>query len=264
MLTSFLRDLYKSRSLIWELARRDYQQQNQGSYLGVIWNYLQPILFVVVLYAVFTSGLKAGVESDTPFGLYLVTGMVCWLYFVGNLNAMANVIKSYSYLVKKVDFRLSILPIVKLISAFLPHLILTALAIGMAASQGWNPSWHLLQLIYYFICMALLLLGIGWLTSSTSIFIKDVGNVVSVISQFGFWLTPIFWRIETMPEKIQWLLKLNPVYYLVTGYRDAILSQQWFWQREEESLVFWAITLVLIVSGAYVFKRLKPHFAEVI
>lgn len=263
-LISFLREIYKTRGLIWELAKRDYKQQNQGSYLGVIWNYLQPMLFVGVLYAVVTLGFKTGIESDIPFGLYLVTGMVCWLYFVGNLNAMANVIRNYSFLIKKVDFRLSVLPIVKLLSAFLPHLILTGLVVIVAASQGYSPSWHLLQLIYYYLCMALLLLGVGWLTSSTNIFIKDVGNVVNVISQFGFWLTPIFWHVETMPEKIQWLLKLNPVYYLVTGYRDALLSQQWFWKRTEESLVFWAITLMLIVSGAYVFKKLKPHFAEVI
>ena len=264
MITSFLHDIYKSRNLIWELSKRDYKQQNQGSYLGVFWNYLQPILFVTVLYAVFTLGFKTGNDTNIPFSLYLISGMVCWLYFVENLNAMTNVIRNYSFLVKKVDFRLSILPVVKLTSTFLPHLILTTLAIGFSASQGWTPSWHLLQLIYYYICMALLLLGVGWLTSSTNIFIKDIGNIVSVISQFGFWVTPILWQVETIPQKFQWILNLNPAYYLVTGYRDAILSQQWFWHKIEESLIFWGITLTLVVLGVYVFKSLKPHFAEVI
>lgn len=264
MILVFLKDIFASRSLIWELAKRDYKQQNQGSYLGVVWNILQPLLFVGVLYLIFTLGFKRGVESETPFGLYLVSGIVCWLYFVANLSSMSKVINSYSFLVKKVDFRLSILPIVKLISSLMPHLVLTGFAISTAIYQGWTPSWHLLQLPYYMGCMMLLLLGIGWLTASTCLFIKDVANVVAVITQFGFWLTPIFWHIEHMPERIQWVLKANPVYYLVTGYRDSILSTRWVWERPYETILFWAVTLFFVCVGAIVFKKLRPHFAEVI
>lgn len=259
----FVRDLYESRYLIYQLALRDYKQQNQGSYLGVVWNYFQPMLFVGIMYLVFTFGFRAGIDTDVPFNLYLISGIVCWLYLVANLSSVAYVIKSYSFLVKKVDFRLSILPIVKLLSSFLPHCVLTLLAILLAAMQGFPPTWHLLQLIYYFLCMVLLLLGFGWITSSTNVFIKDVGNIVAVITQFGFWLTPIFWRIETMPEKIQWVLKLNPAFYLVTGYRDSILSQQWFWERGSETATFMVVTFIFLFLGILVFKKLKPHFAEV-
>jgi len=129
--------------------------------------------------------------------------------------------------------------------------------------MGFLPTLHILQLVYYFGCMLILLAGLGWLTSSTSIFVKDVGNIVGVLVQFGFWLTPIFWRIEMMPEKIQTLLKLNPAYYLVTGYRDAVFSQRWFWERPYETLLFWVTTSIVAVLGVVVFKRLKPHFAEV-
>ncbi len=265
MLKAFFIDLIKSRSLIFELAKRDYKQQNQGSYLGLAWNYLQPILFVAVLYSVFTLGFRSGSDSDEmPFSIYLVSGMICWLYFTANLTSITGVIRSYSFLVKKVDFRLSILPIVKIISSFFPHAVLLFMAIVLAIYQGILPGWHSLQFIYYYGCMVALLLGLGWLTSSTSIFVKDVSNVVSIITQFGFWLTPIFWRIDSMPENIQWILKLNPAYYLVTGYRDAISGGLYFWQRPQETLIFWSVTCILLVSGIVVFKKLKPHFAEVI
>jgi lipopolysaccharide transport system permease protein/teichoic acid transport system permease protein len=264
ILKYFVLDLIRSRGLILELVKRDYKQQNQGSYLGVVWNYLQPLLFIVVIYSVFTLGFRSSVSKEMPFSIYLVSGMVCWSYFSVNLSTITGSIRSYGFLVKKVDFRLSVLPIVKLLSSFLPHIFLLLFAIALAAYQGISPGWHTLQLVYYLFCMTMLLLGIGWLTSSTSIFIKDVSNVVTVVTQFGFWLTPIFWQIESMPEKIQWILKLNPVYYLVTGYRDAITGAHYFWQRPQETLLFWSITLMFLLLGALVFKKLKPHFAEMI
>lgn len=263
MIFSFIRSLYRQRRLIWELAKRDYRQQNQGSFLGVIWNYLQPMLFMGVLYLVFTLGFRSGVDGDVPFGLYLISGMVCWLYFSGSLSANTNIIRSYSFLVKKMDFRLSVLPLVKFMSSALPHLILTTLVVAVSAWMGYPPTIYILQLLYYFVCMLVLLAGLGWLTSSTSIFVKDVSNIVGVFVQFGFWLTPILWRIEMMPEKIQMLLKLNPAYYLVSGYRDAIFARRWFWERPHETALFWVITVIFVCLGIIVFKRLKPHFAEV-
>lgn len=263
MVSAFIRDIYRKRRLIWELAKRDYRQQNKGSVLGVLWNYLQPILFMTVLYLVFTLGFRSGVDADIPFSLYLISGMVCWLFFADSFSGNTHVIRSYSFLVKKMDFRLSILPLVKFISSSPPHFILTSLVVAISAWMGINPSLYLLQLIYYFTCMLVLLAGLGWLTSSTSVFVKDVGNIVGVFVQFGFWLTPIFWRIDMMPEKVQMILKLNPVYYLVTGYRDAIFSQRWFWERPQETAIFWLITAVIVLFGVVVFKRLKPHFAEV-
>ena len=264
MIKGFVSDLYKSRSLILELAKRDYKQQNQGSYLGLVWNYLQPLLFIGVMYSIFTLGFRSGQAEGMPFSIYLISGTICWLYFSSNLSSITGVIRSYSYLVKKVDFRLSILPIVKILGSVLPHIFLLFVALSLAAYHGFSPGWHTLQFIYYFICMLALLLGLGWLTSSTSIFVKDVSNIVAVITQFGFWLTPIFWQIENMPERIQWLLKLNPAYYLVTGYRDAVTGATYFWQRPQETVIFWLATLSLLIIGIIVFKKLKPHFAEVV
>ena len=263
MLLDFIKSIYRQRRLIWALAKRDYRQQNQGSLLGVAWNYLQPILFVTVLYSVFTFGFRSGVEMEVSFGLYLISGMVCWLYFADNLAASPNIVRAFEFLVKKVDFRLSILPFVKFSSSLLPHVILTMLVVLIAASLGHAPTLHLFQIIYYYFCMLCLLSGLSWLTSSTSIFVKDVANIVNVSVQFGFWLTPIIWKIESMPERLQFFLKLNPAYYLVTGYREAILSQGWFWNRPYETLMFWGTTVIIVISGVVVFRKLKPHFSEV-
>ena len=261
----FISDVINKRRVIYELAKRDFKQQYQGSYLGFIWMFLQPIMYVSVLYAVFSLGFKAEASvNDMPFSLYLIAGMVAWLYFSSNLSAICGVIKNHAFLVKKVDFRLSVLPFVKLLSSLVPHLALVVLTIALAWYQGYSPSFYTLQVLYYTFSMCVLLLGIGWITSSTSIFVKDITKVVALVVQFGFWLTPLFWNIQMIPQVYQWLAKLNPVYYIVTGYRDSIIAHVPFWQRVDEAIYFWVVTLSLLLLGILLFRKLKPHFAEVI
>lgn len=264
-LKKFIKDIYVKRSLILELAKRDFQKQYAGSYLGFIWVFLQPLLFIGVLYMIFTLGFRTGGEKDgVPFVVYLVTGIISWQFFAQSFNSSSNIIKQHSFLLKKVDFRLSILPIVKLLSAFIPHLFFIFLAIVIAWLNGFAPSIFTIQIFYYIFSVAMLLLGLGWLTSSTNLFIEDVSKTVSVIIQFGFWLTPIFWSIEKIPLEYQWIVKLNPMYYVVTGYRDSLINQVWFWEKPQETLYFWGFTLVVLYSGIIVFKKLRPHFAEVV
>jgi len=259
----FIRDIVDKRSVIYELVKRDLQQQYMGSYLGAVWLFLQPLLFITILYAVFTLGFRAGSVVDMPFSIYLVTGMVPWLYFSSNFSSNTGAIRRYAFLVKKVDFRLSVLPIVTMASSLVAHIFLLIVAICLAWYQGIAPSIYTLQLIYYLIAMTALLLGLGWMTSSTSIFIKDVANVVSILVQFGFWLTPIFWNIEMIPEKYRWIIELNPMYYIITGYRESIVSHVPFWESDN-TIYFWAFTLVCLYFGISIYRRLRPHFAEVV
>ena len=99
---NFFTAIYDERSILYELAKRDFQQQYMGSYLGFVWVYLQPLLFVTVLYLVFTMGFKSGSSSEgVPFAVYLISGMIAWFYIAGNLNANANVIRQHAFLLKK-------------------------------------------------------------------------------------------------------------------------------------------------------------------
>jgi lipopolysaccharide transport system permease protein len=263
--TGFLRGIWDNKSVLYELAKRDYQQQYMGSYLGFIWVYLRPLLFIGVLYLVFTFGLRSGaVGGGVSFAVYLICGMIAWLFFAENFSAASDVIAQYSFLLKKVDFRLSILPIVKLLSASVPHLFFIVIAVAVAWLNGIAPSWYLLQIPYYFFAMFMLLLGLGWLTSSSKIFIKDVSNIVAILVQFGFWLTPVFWELSAIPERYQWIVKLNPAVYIVEGYRDAIIHKIGFWEKPLDALYFWCVAFFIMWIGISVFKRLRPHFAEVV
>lgn len=102
------------------------------------------------------------------------------------------------------------------------------------------------------------------MTASLNVFVKDTGQIVTVLMQIGFWATPVFWDIEIMPENLQFLFRSNPMFYIVQGYRDSFLYSVPFWHHWELTLYFWGVTALVAVTGALVFQRLKPHFADVV
>ncbi len=261
---NFCVDIIDKRKILLELSKRDFQQKYMGSYLGVVWAFLQPLLFLLVLYFIFAYGFRAGHSSDMPFAVYLVTGMILWMYFSETLRSMTGVIKGYSFIINKVEFRLSILPIVKILSGMLPHMFFICIAVAIAWWHGFAPSIFTLQIFYYLFATVCLLLGLGWLTSSTNLFVSDVANIIAVLIQFGFWLTPIFWNISMIPSQYHWIIKLNPVHYLIQGYRDSLVAHVPFWDHLLQGTYFWVLTAILLLSGIAVFGKLRPHFAEVV
>ena len=128
---------------------------------------------MAALYFIISMGFKASLSEGMPFSIYLLSGIVAWLYFARNLGLNANVIEKYSFLVKKVNFNLGILPVITLLSSSVQHAFLVALAIGLGWYNGYSPNLYTLQLAYYFFSMFILLLGLGWLTASCKLFVKD-------------------------------------------------------------------------------------------
>ena len=174
-----------------------------------------------------------------------------------------SVIES-SFLVKKIVFRVELLPIVKIISALVVHIFFVGVLFVMFAIYGYPPTIYNLQIIYYFFAMICLVLGLSWLTSSLTVFLRDVGQLVGMLLQFGFWGTPIFWNIKMIPEQLQFLLKLNPAYYVVEGYRQSFIYQEWFWEHLHLTAYYWLVTATVMFIGAWCFKKLRPHFADVL
>ena len=261
---NFLLTLFQRRYLIIEMAKRDISSQHVGSMLGFFWTLINPLIMIFILWLVFSVGFKAAPKGNVPFVVWLTAGMAMWNTFSEIINGSTGVIIGNSHLVKKVVFPLSILPVVKLVGSFITHgvfifvLVLLILLLGMPFSLFW------LQALYYFVSMSVLALGIGWMTSSINVFARDTGQIVNVILQFGFWATPIFWDINIMPLKLQFLLKLNPMFYLVQGYRESFIYFVPFWRHWQMTMYFWGVTSLVFAIGATVFLRLRPHFADVL
>ena len=230
----------------------------------MLWAFIQPAAMIGIFWFVFQVGFKSKPVDNFPFILWLVSGMFPWFYFAEALSMGTNAILSNAFLVKKVVFRVSLLPIIPILSALAIHIFFIFFMFAMFIYYGYSPEIYWLQIPYYVIASSILLLGLSWLTSSIVIFFKDIGQLVAIVIQFGFWLTPIFWSLKMVPEKYHWIIELNPMVYIIDGYRNAMIYQHWFWEDISMMVYFWTITLLFFLLGAFTFRKLKPHFADVL
>lgn len=259
-----IKNLLDNRKLIWSLSKNDFKTKYAGSYLGIIWAFVQPVITILVYWFVFQVGFRAQQPSQYPYVLELVCGIIPWFFFADALNGGSNALQEYNYLVKKIVFNIDILPVIKVISALFIHCFFVIFTLLLAFCYGVFPSLYTLQIVYYSLCMFILVTGMCYLTSAVTVFFKDTLQIISIILQVGIWLTPIMWNLSTIDAKWHFLFKLNPVYYAVNGYREAILYGRGFWHNWQWTLYFWVVTVLLFVFGSHIFKKLKIHFADVL
>lgn len=258
-------DIYRDRSMFWDLAKNDLQARFAGSYFGIFWAFVQPLITVVLYWFVFQVGLRAGNVSEYPFILYLMSGLVPWFYFSEALMGATNSLFEYSYLVKKVIFNVGILPVIKVTSSIFVHLFFVALLMVVCAVYGFTPDPYCLQIIYYIMCMALLVLGVSYITSACTAFFRDMAQIVNIALTIGIWILPIMWNPATiLSSKLILIFEMNPLYYIIDGFRDALLVKRWFWDKPVWTMYFWIICILLYIWGAKLFNRLKVHFPDVL
>lgn len=261
-------ELYQNRKLIWKLAKNDFKKRYAGSYMGALWAMAQPVVTVIMYWLVFDkifgnkSEMVAG-NLEVPYVLYLTAGLVPWFFFSEGLNNGTMALLEYNYLVKKVVFKISILPIIKVIGAIFIHAFFLGVLLLLSIAYGCYPTVYTIQLLYYSFCTFALVLAISYTTCAVVVFFRDLQQIISIALQIGMWATPIMWNIDRAGA-YRWLFELNPVAYIVNGYRSAIFEQQWFFENIYSTLYFWGVTALLFLIGAALFRRLKVHFADVL
>ena len=264
ILFKFFKTIFQKKILLWSLIKNDFKQDYLGSILGIAWAFIQPVFTILIFWFVFQVGFKSKPIGDYPFILWLIAGMIPWFFFAESLSKATNSITSNSYLVKKIVFDISLLPIIKISSALIIHIFFILFMITMFLLYGYPIDLYYLQIFYYLFATVFLVYSISLITSSLSVFTKDVSQLVSMFIQFGFWLTPIFWNMQIVPEKYHIVIQLNPIVYLIEGYRDIFINKIWFWEHMSMTLYFWGFTLILFLLGRVTFKKLKPFFADVL
>ena len=156
---------------------------------------------------------------------------------------------------------------VKIVSAFFVNLFFIAFSVVILCGYGYFPTIYILQIIYYIFCNFVLLVGLSYLCSAIAVFFKDMIQFINVfVLSIGMWLTPIMWDAENMlPPLLYKIFKLNPMFYIVDGFRDAFLYHDWFWtDKISWTLYFWVFTFLVYGFGVMIFRRLKVHFADVL
>ena len=260
--------LIEKRKMILDLAKADFRKRFAGSYFGVVWMFVQPIVTVLIFFFIFQLGMKSVPPvPGTPYVIWLIPGLVPWFFFQEALLGITNDMQEYSYLVKKVVFPVELLPIIKLLSSLMVHLCFLAIMLVVFLIAGVKPQLSWLQIVYYSFATGVLALGIGYFTSAVNVFFRDMAQIVALCLQFGMWLAPIMYWDGMFTDDHPWLapvFKLNPFYYIVAGYRDSMLTGNFFFERPMNTLYFWIVTLLILYFGFKVFTKLRPHFSDVL
>ena len=165
---------------------------------------------------------------------------------------------------KNLVFKISIPPIIKIIAATFIHIFFVCVLLVVAAIYGYYPTVYTLQIFYYSACLFIFVLALCYTTCSIVVFFRDLSQIINIALQIGMWATPILWSIDSLGAGWVIILKLNPLVYIVNGYRSAIYEHEWFFQDFFSTMYFWIVTVILFGVGAAVFKRLKVHFADVL
>ena len=258
-------EIFRDRSMFLTIVKNDFQARFAGSYLGLFWAYVQPVITLCLYWFVFQFGLRSGNVSDHPFILYLMAGLIPWFYFSESWGGASGSLVEYSYLVKKVVFNVNFLPVIKVCSAMFVHLVFVCIVTILSLIYGYGIHPWLLQIFYYMFCNMILVLGLSYITAACTVFFRDMTQIVNIILTMGIWMTPIMWNAEaTMSRKLLLIFRLNPMYYIVDGFRDSLLDKVWFWEKPVWSIYFWCFAIGVYLIGVKMFNRLKVHFSDVL
>lgn len=259
-----IKGIGRSIKMIFSLAINDLKKRYSGSIGGFLWAYIQPLVAILVFWFVFEKGFRNSPVDGTPFILWLVPSYISWTYINDSCSQSTNVLFEYNFLVKKVKFDIRQLPLVKVCVSLIIHLFFILFCYALYAIYGipFNLTW--LQVFYYTFAMSFLLVGISLLNASLSVFLKDFAQIINVLLQIGFWMTPVFWNPDTMNKTVVEILKLNPFFYVVSGYRDCFIGNVMFYEHYWQTAYFWIVSIVIFVIGYGVFKKLSRHFSDLL
>lgn len=258
--------LYKNRSLIFDLIKREVVGRYKGSVLGLLWSFFNPVFMLVVYTFVFSVVFKArwkgGGDSKVEFALVLFTGLLVFNLFSEVINRAPSLILSNANYVKKVIFPLDILPVVVLGAAAFHVLVSLVVWLVFFLLFFSLPEWTVLQLPLVFIPLVLMTLGLAWLLASLGVYLRDVGQIIGLVVMALMFLTPVFYPVAALPVEYQGIMRLNPLTYIVEETRNVMI---WGKTIDWPQWSCWTVLSMLVAwLGFAWFQKTRKGFADVI
>ncbi|MEW4309153.1 ABC transporter permease [Rossellomorea marisflavi] len=264
-----LKEQINSFYLIQRLSLYEVKSNNKNNYLGMLWEVLNPGIQIAIYWFVFGYGLRNGGQGraavgDVPFIVWLLAGMIVWFFINPAIVQASKSVYTRIRMLSKMSFPMSAIPSYIIMSKFYPHLLITALTIVIFQFMGFTINIYYLQLPYFMFSVIAVIIAISLITSTLSTIVRDVQMVVQSIMRMLLYLTPILWNMEEiLGEKLVTIMKLNPFYYIVEGYRSALLGQGWYLiEHFQYTLYFWGLVLVLFIFGSFIHVKFRRHFVD--
>ena len=260
-----VQSIWRNRALIRSMARRDIVARYRGSFGDVLWTVLNPLLLMSAYFFVFGVVLRTRFgpdQSKTAFALYFLAGMLPWLAFSEPVGRAPHVVLEHRNFVKKLVFPLDTLCVTQVVSGFVTELFALAVFLvfvfvvrgGIAGSALWLPALIIPQLLFT--------VGVCWFLAGLGAYARDLGQIMGFLLTLWFFLTPICYPEAGLPAAALPILRKNPLFVLVRGYRDVLLEGRA--PQFEPLWKLWAVAVLAYVLGYAWFHKLRKSFADVI
>lgn len=264
-----LKEQFKYRSLIMRMAVFENKGQYQIHYLGNLWQFLNPAIQIAIYWFVFGTIRGGAPVEGTPFFLWLVIGLIPWFFISPSIIQGSNSIYQRIGLVSKMNFPISILPSIRIVGNSFQFFIMLLIMFVISFFYGVRPSIYNLQIIYYLFCLFSFLFAFSIISSTIATLIRDYQTALQSVMRMLLYVSPILWNTSlitksfpTMGPIIENLLKLNPLFYIIEGFRDSILGRAWFYQDIVYMGYFWVLIFSLLYFGSKIHIKFRKNFMD--
>ena len=254
---NIFKKLYQYRELLKTSIKKDIGGKYKKSFLGILWSFINPLLQITVYAIIFPLIMRNNIENYTVF---MVCGLIPWTYFTNVINRGSFVMIENGNIIKKVYFPREILPISLVTSETVTFVISSIIILGFVLGYGMGLTVYVLFYPILLLAQYIMLIGFSLIVSSITVYFRDLQHFIGVFLQLLFYATPIVYSIDTIPEQFRWILSLNPMTYVIEGYRNIFYYQQM--PNVVQILGVIVFGIVLTIIGYTIFNKLQKRFAE--
>ncbi len=255
-----IRELYHYREMIVSLVRKDLKGRYQGSILGFLWTFINPLLQLLVYTAVFSVILKNGIPH---YYMHLFVTLVPWIFFASSLTTGSRLVLDQKNMIKKIYFPREVLPLAYTVSSFCNMLFSFVIVFIVIAVMGLGVNWAALPwLIPVMLIQFVLVLGVNLITSAVTVYVRDLEHIMGVLNMAWMYLSPVVYGISYVPESWRRIYMLNPMTPLLLSYRDIL-----YYKTAPDGmhlLLSLGMSLLVLCIGMLLFGKLQRRFAEVL
>ncbi len=266
-IVAVIKEQFQHVGMIFRMSRYEDKATYQSHYLGLAWQILNPAIQIGIYYLVFGVGVNQNREiSGVPFIVWMLIGITAWFYMNTSILGASNSIHRQVGMVAKMKFPVSVLPTINIVSNLSSYFPMVAIVIGTVLGFGTLPTLYWLQYMYYFFCMVVFLFAFGLLNATITVLIRDYHIFLQSVLRLLFYVSGPIWDIQnrSLPSWLVKILQINPIYYIIEGFRDTFLNRAWFWEKATYGLIFWGIVLILLILGSHLHMKFRAKFVDYI
>lgn len=262
------KELWHSKRVILRIAKYNNEQMYLGSYLGDFWHFADPLLQIGIMVLMFALRGNAGSPNLASHITWMALGMVTYFFIQSAMLKSARGIQSQVSLLSRMSFSLSAIPLTEIVTELRRYFMMMLLVMALIIFYlGIVPSLWWLQFVYYFVAMLVFLYALSLVTSTLTVLVPDFYTAYSAVLRVGMWVSGVIIPINppAMPQLIASILQINPIYYIIEGFRTTLLDNPvGFWENMTATLIFWGIVATLLIFGSHIHLRFRKKFMDFI